>query len=139
MSADQNIEFREFGAELLDEVKSLYREAGWQAYLSDDERLKTAFRSSLWVLGAFDHDRLIGFVRCVGDGGHIVLIQDVLVAASYRRRGVGSALVNAVLERYASVRMISLYTDAEDEADNRFYRSLGFRTIDENHMISYMK
>ena len=139
MNADHSIEFREFGAGLLEEVKSLYREAGWQAYLTDDERLKTAFRSSLFVLGAFDQEQLIGFVRCVGDGGHIVLIQDVLVAAAYRRKGVGSALVNAVLEKYASVRMISLYTDADDEADNRFYRSLGFRTIDKNHMISYMK
>ena len=132
-------ELRAFGCERMDEVREIYREAGWRAYLTDDEKLKRAFQNSLYLLGAFDGDRLVGFVRCVGDGEHIVLIQDVIVKKSHRRQGIGSALVKHVLDRYRHVRMVSLYTDAEDEADNCFYQSLGFRLIGTAGMVSYMK
>ena len=134
-----NRELREFGDERLEEVKRLYEEAGWRAYLTDDEKLRRALRNSLYLLGAFEGEELVGFIRCVGDGEHIVLIQDVLVKEADRRKGVGSALIRNVLTKYRQVRMISLYTDAEDEADNGFYQSLGFRKIGENHMVSYMK
>lgn len=129
----------QFGAERLDEVKAIYREAGWLAYLNDDEKLDRAFRNSLYLLGAFAEDDLIGFVRCVGDGEHVVLIQDVIVKESHRRQKIGSALIGHVLEKYRSVRMISLYTDAQDKRANSFYRKLGFVGIDANGMISYMK
>ena len=134
-----NAELHEFGAERLKNIKGLYEEAGWRAYLTDDGRLERAFQSSLYVMGAFEEERLIGFVRCVGDGEHVVLIQDVIVKESHRRRKIGSALVGHVLEKYAHVRMVSLYTDAEDEADNRFYQSLGFRLIEAGGMVSYMR
>ena len=133
------MDLREFGCERLEEVKEIYWEAGWRAYLTDDEKLKRAFQNSLYLLGAFDGDRLVGFVRCVGDGEHIVLIQDVIVRASHRRRGIGRRLIQQTLNRFSQVRMISLYTDTEDEADNCFYRSLGFRLIESGGMASYMR
>ena len=129
----------QFGAERLDEVKAIYREAGWLAYLNDDEKLDRAFRNSLYLLGAFAEDDLIGFIRCVGDGEHVVLIQDLIVSEAYRQRGIGTELMNRVLEKYSCVRMISLYTDAQDKRANSFYRKLGFVGIDANGMISYMK
>ncbi len=128
-----------FGAQRLDKVKAIYREAGWMAYLTDDERLERAFQNSLYLLGAFEGDDLIGFVRCVGDGEHVVLIQDLIVSEAYRKRGIGTELMNRVLEKYSCVRMISLYTDAQDERANAFYRKMGFVGIDANGMISYMK
>ena len=128
-----------FGVERLDEVKAIYREAGWMAYLTDDERLERAFQNSLYLLGAFAGDDLIGLVRCVGDGEHVVLIQDLIVSEAYRQRGIGTELMNRVLEKYSRVRMISLYTDAQDERANAFYRKMGFVGIDANGMISYMK
>lgn len=134
-----SVELRVFGVERLKEVKGLYEEAGWRAYLTDDEKLERAIQNSLCLLGAFEENQLIGFIRCVGDGEHVVLIQDVIVKESHRRQRLGSRLVGQALEKYAHVRMISLYTDAEDEADNRFYQSLGFKNIGENHIVSYMK
>ena len=133
------IGLHDFGCERMDEVMQIYEEAGWRAYLNDNEKLRRAFRNSLYLLGAFEGDHLVGFIRCVGDGEHVLLIQDVIVRASHRRRKVGSALVRHVLEKYSHVRMISLYTDAEDEADNRFYQALGFRLIEAGGMASYMR
>lgn len=133
------IELREFGAECLEDVKRIYREEGWRAYLTDDGRLAAAFRNSLYTLGAFEGDRLIGFVRCVGDGGHVVLIQDVIVGAAYRREGIGSILVEEVLEKYGSVRTITLLTDEADEVCRCFYRSLGFSPAGDKGMASYIR
>ncbi len=133
------MELHDFGCERMAEVMQIYEEAGWRAYLADVEKLKRAFQSSLYLLGAFKEDELVGFIRCVGDGEHIVLIQDVIVKQSHRRQGIGTELVRRVLEKYRSVRMVSLYTDAEDEADNCFYQSLGFRLIEAGGMVSYVK
>ena len=66
-----------------------------------------------------------GLIRAVGDGATIVFIQDILVAPERQRRGIGTALLRAVLERFNGVRQIELTTDDTPETA-AFYRSLGF-------------
>ena len=81
----------------------------------------------------------MGFIRCVGDGEHIVLVQDLIVAQTYLRQGIGRELMHRVYERFADVRMLMLVTDAVDERANAFYRSLGMQKIEDNGCISYMR
>jgi len=133
------LEYRKFGSERLEEIKEIYREQGWSAYLKDDEKLKRAYDNSLYVYGVFEEDRLIGFTRCVGDGEHIVLIEDLIIKAAYQRQGLGTALLNQVFEKYADVRMISLYTDSVDVKANRFYRKMGMQLAEEKSMVSYVR
>lgn len=127
--------------EQLESVKKLYKEANWTSYLSDDEKLARAFENSLWILGAFDDedDKLIGFVRCVGDGEHILLVQDLIVATNYQRKGIGTTLLKRVWETFANVRMIQLNTDLYDEKANSFYKSFGMKPLVDGHMISYFR
>ena len=54
-----------------------------------------------------------------------MFIQDILVAPERQRRGIGTALLRAVLERFNGVRQIELTTDDTPETA-AFYRSLGF-------------
>ena len=133
------LEYKEFDSSLLEEIKEIYREQGWTAYLQDDEKLARAFENSLYFYGAFDKNRLIGFIRCVGDGEHILLIQDLIVKSAYQRQGIGTTLLQHVFEKYDEVRMISLYTDGLDERANHFYCSVGMKRIEENRTVSYMK
>ena len=133
------MEYREFGTEQVDAVADIYREENWMAYLREPERLKQAFRHSLYVLGAFDKDRLIGFVRCVGDGEHVVLVQDLIVRRAYRKRGIGSTLFRAAWERYGKVRMFQVVTDLSDEAANRFYRFFGMKKPEDEEMTVYFR
>ena len=132
------IEYKELTSVALDAIKTLYQQHGWMAYLKDDEKLKRAFDQSLYTIGAYDGGELAGFVRCVGDGEHIVFVQDLIVAVSHQRKGIGKALMNMVRKKYADVRMIMLLTDAMDENANAFYQAIGMQKIEQNGCVGYM-
>ena len=133
------ITYKEFSTELLDEVKAIYASECWSAYLKDDEKLVRAFHNSLYILGAFDDGKLVGFVRCVGDGEHILVVQDLIVHPEYQRRKIGATLFKMAWEKYADVRMFQVNTDMADERDNRFYQSFGMKKLNEGQMVSYFR
>lgn len=135
---EERLEYRTFGTEQLPRVQELYRQAGWTAYLGDGEQLERAFRASLYLLGAFDGGRLAGFIRCVGDGEHIVVVQDVLVDGAYRRRGIGRSLLQRVRAAYAHVRTFTLMTDAADEGANAFYQSMKMKSYGDMGLAGYL-
>lgn len=108
-----------------EEIKSLYTAVGWKAYTDNMDALREGFNNSLLVLGAYEGGELEGIIRAVGDGHTIVFIQDILVFPEYQRKGVGTALIKSVLERYENVRQIELVTDNTPKTIS-FYRSLGF-------------
>lgn len=121
------------------EVRQIYREAGWRAYLQDDAALERAFARSLYYTGAFDGGRLIGFVRCVGDGEHILYVQDLIVCEAYRGRGVGTKLLSLAMEKFAHERMVTLMTDAQDERANAFYRKMGLKAYEAGGLVGYFR
>ena len=101
------ITYKEFGEELLEMVKEIYMQEGWWAYLGDDEKLARAFKNSLYTLGAFEGDRLTGFVRCVGDGEHILLVQDLIIEIN----ASGSACCSYTSARKcAATRSVSMHS-----------------------------
>lgn len=127
----------EINESYLSQIKALYEEAAWSAYLGDDEKLKNAIKNSLFVLGYMDGDELIAFVRCVGDAEHVVLVQDLIVKKDYRRKGLAKKLMKEVFKKYKGVRWIQVNTDVEDEVANAFYRAIGMKDISEAGVVSY--
>ena len=129
---------KEYKTFLPDEITALYRSAGWTNYLKRADVLRAAYENSLCVFGAYDGDKLIGIVRAVGDGLTVVFIQDVIVLPEYRRRGTGTKLLNAVLDRYKDVYQIELLTDDTEETA-AFYRAAGFVRADETCCVSFIR
>ena len=74
----------------------------------------------------------------IGDGYTIVFIQDIIVYPEKQRQGVGSALLKAVIDRYAHVRQIELTTDNTPKTVS-FYRSMGFAEFSEIGCCGFMK
>ena len=109
-------EYREYKAE---DVLRLYASVGWTAYTDDPAALERGFRHSLLVLAAWEDGERAGLIRAVGDGATIVFIQDILVAPERQRRGIGTALLRAVLERFNGVRQIEL-DDLREMAFGKF-------------------
>lgn len=121
-----------------DEILNLYRSVGWTAYTDDPKSLKEGFNNSLFTLAAYEDGILAGIIRVVGDGKTIVYIQDILVLPHYRRKGIGSALIQSVLKKFENVRQIMLATD--DVPENvAFYRSQGFTPLSEAGCQCFMK
>ena len=120
------------------EILALYSSVGWTAYTAEPEKLRLGFENSLFTIGAYENGELVGLIRAVGDGQTIVFIQDILVFPEHQRRGIGSLLLKAVLERYAHVRQIELATD-NTEKTAAFYKSLGFAPMAELGCCGFMR
>ena len=122
----------------LDEIVNLYESVGWTNYLERVDTLQEAYANSLCVLGAYDSENLVGILRAVGDGKTIVFIQDILVLPEYQRQGIGSKLLQAVMERYRDVYQMELLTD-DTEKTKAFYRSAGFTASDDLGCLAFIK
>ena len=132
------MEIKEYTAYEESEVFPLYSSVGWTAYTQSPETLKQGFENSLLTMAAYEGDTLLGIIRTVGDGHTIVYIQDILVFPEYQRKGIGTALIQAVLERFREVRQIMLTTDNTPKTIG-FYTAQGFVQLDQIGCCGFMR
>ena len=132
------MEIREYKTYNEPEILRLYASVGWTAYTAQPEVLRKGFESSMLTLAAYVGSQLLGIIRAVGDGHTIVFIQDILVFPEHQCKGIGSALLQAVLDRYSHVRQIELATDNTPKTI-AFYKSIGFREMSEIGCCGFMK
>ena len=132
------MEIREYSVYSEAEILNLYASVGWTAYTDCPEVLRRGFENSMLILGAYEKDQLLGLIRVVGDGWTIVFIQDLLVLPEHHRKGIGSQLIRAVLQRFPHVRQIELAADNTQEIF-AFYQSQGFREMSELGCRAFMK
>jgi ribosomal protein S18 acetylase RimI-like enzyme len=118
-------------------------------------RFRDAARGN-FTLAAFQDDKLVGVATFVRETGlkeqHKGRIFGVYVTSTQRRKGIGRALVIALLERASqdsSLEQILLAVATSQNAARQLYRNCGFETygtepnalkvgsryIDEDHMI----
>ncbi len=103
-----------FRAELpaSDQFWKLFQTTGWNVnyQLSPDELIQ-ALRSSWYLLGAYDGERLVGFGRLVSDGIVHAMIYDLIVLPEYQAQGIGGKILERLIEkcRETGVRDIQLF------------------------------
>ncbi|MBC8591155.1 GNAT family N-acetyltransferase [Wansuia hejianensis] len=122
----------------IEEIMNLYEDAEWYAYTKDRIRLKNAIDNSLKVLTAWNNHKLVGLIRVVGDNHTIIYIQDILVLKEYQGQGIGSKLLNLILEKYKSIRQIVLMTDNTKETIS-FYKKNGMVDTAEYNGVAFVK
>lgn len=64
----KNIELKHYTEYNETEILALYSGVGWTAYTAEPEKLRLGFENSLFTLGAFDGEKLVGIIRTVGTG-----------------------------------------------------------------------
>lgn len=111
------------------EILALYKEVGWKNYYEKPNMLKQAYNSSLCIMGAYLDSKLVGIIRVVGDGSSIIYIQDLVVSPLQQRTGIGSLLLNTIMEKYSAVYQKVLLTDNNPKTV-KFYESMGFNSVD---------
>lgn len=121
------------------EIMNLYTSVGWTNYTDHPQMLEKAYKNSLCTLGAYTaQGRLVGIIRAVGDGASILFIQDIIVFLEFQRKGIGTALLKAIVSRYPDVYQTELMTDNTDKTI-AFYKSLGFTPATEFGCLGFMK
>ena len=108
------MEITEYQTYREEEILPLYASVGWTAYTDESDALREGFARSLLTLAAYEGKTLAGIVRAVGDGATVVLVQDLLVFPQFQRRGIGTALMRAMMERFANVRQLHIVVAVDD-------------------------
>ena len=111
-----------------EDIVGLYSAVGWSAYTNEPARIEAAVASSLFVVTAWEADTLVGLARIVGDGLTIAYLQDILVAPTHQRLGIGKELFSRAFAPFEDVRQKVLLTDDEPQ-QRAFYESMGFTEL----------
>lgn len=133
-----NIKYVENGVYEIKDLLTLYKNAGWIAYTKEPEKLAKAYRNSLFNIGAFHEETLIGLIRVIGDDASIIYVQDILVNDDYQGLGIGSHLLKSVLKRYSHIRQIVLVTD-DTVKTKSFYEKNGMLSVDKFDGVAFAK
>lgn len=121
-----------------EEILPIYESVGWSNYVNDKEMLKSSYEHSLLSLVAKIENEIVGVIRVVGDGHSIVYIQDIIVSPKHQRLGIGSMLLNNVLEKYKDVYQKVLITDNTPKTVE-FYKSAGFLFDQDVNIAAFIK
>jgi GNAT superfamily N-acetyltransferase len=111
------------------EANQLHAEAFGTRVFGDAEwnwRDQVAAHSVGWVT-ARDGEALAGFVNVVWDGEVHAWLQDVMVAAASRHRGVGRRLVDAARDGARAAGCDWLHVDFPDQLAPFYLDACGFR------------
>lgn len=95
---------------------------GWAAPPSAEEHL-ALLRRATHVALAVDDGRVVGFATALSDGVLSAYLPLVEVRPSHRRRGIGTRLVQLLLDRIGELYMVDVICD-DDVLP--FYEALGF-------------
>ena len=133
-----DIEYKENSTFTLKQLVELYENVGWISYSNKPSELKEAIKNSLFNIGAFDGEEFVGLIRVVGDNISIIYIQDILVKENYQRLGIGSNLLQLVLNRCNNVRQIVLMTD-NTEKTKLFYKRNGMLLFEKFNGVGFIK
>ena len=79
-----------------EDYNQLRQSVGWGTYEFD--LIEQALPNSLYFVCAVKDGEIIGMARIIGDGGIAYYIQDVIVKPGYQRQGVGTQLMNKIME-----------------------------------------
>lgn len=126
----------------ISEYKNILDLVGWKR--ASDRLLKISLQNSMTVKYVLN-DTTVGMARLVTDWGYAGLIMDVVVIPEYQGRGIGTKMINRLLQRVndrlepGEEVMLQLLA-APGKVD--FYKKFGFKvklTTAEAGMYMWMK
>jgi ribosomal protein S18 acetylase RimI-like enzyme len=102
-------------------VRELYEHVGWHRPGDEGDVAEVLERGP--AVGAWEGDRLVGFVRALSDGRFAAYVEDVMVHEAYRRGGVDEKLMVRLMEEIGGVANVNLFCEQPVVG---FYEGSGF-------------
>ena len=96
----------------------------------DQQQVQKALNNSLYIVGVKMEDQVVGMGRLIGDMARIVYIQDLFIMPQYQRLGIGSKIIECLIEYIknsavkGTVITVGLMSSFGKED---FYKKIGFR------------
>lgn len=96
-------------------------------------QLKHMLKASDAVVSVWRGPELVGFGRASSDGTYRAVLWDVVVAAEYQGLGLGTVVVNSLLNsrQLRHVERVYLMTTSSSS----FYERLGFSQVTQQHLL----
>jgi len=104
----------------LDWYPRLIKNAGWEP--RDQRSLLRACQGSE-IFAAFLGDQCVGMVRVTGDLVYTALICDLIVESKFRREGIGTRLMEAVLSYCRDLGVSEVYAVVDWNAKGFYYKT----------------
>jgi ribosomal protein S18 acetylase RimI-like enzyme len=117
------MEIRDIRESEIEAARRLLDAAGWADRVSDAKEFRQLLSRSSRSIVAFEDGEVIGFLRALTDGMTNGYISMVVVDEKHRRKGVGRALVNAVM---GENRNMTWVLRAGRDGVAEFYEKIGF-------------
>lgn len=105
-----------------DEVVAVYRANAWSS-ADKPRQLLAALRNSDALVTARIDGRLVGLGNAISDGHLVVYYPHFLVHPDCQRQGVGRAMMQVLMQKYAGFHQQMLTADGKAV---EFYKSMGF-------------
>lgn len=112
---------------------------GWNLF--DSEQMNAAIQNSLYTVAVVHEEQIIAMGRLIGDGMYY-LISDIIVKPEYQKCGIGSKVIDMILEYVkentpaggrSSVQLIA------EKGKEEFYIKKGFKRIPNDFSGSGMR
>lgn len=111
----------------VDEFNQLTEAVGWGR--RENAVVEEALKHTLYSVCAYDEDKLIGYGRIIGDKTIFLHIHDVMVRPEYQGMGIGTGIMNNILDEVNVYRGVNpgirVYLGASKGKEG-FYEKFGF-------------
>jgi len=107
-------------------VQALFRRLEWSDWWTQKD-IAWYLEHALRVLSAWRGRKLLGLGTLVGDGRIDVHLSMLIVDEPYQRQGIGTEIVDRLVEEVRQMQPYSFQTDVFSEHAERLYARFGFR------------
>lgn len=106
-------------------VNALFKRSEWNDWFSLSD-VEFYLKKTLYVVTAWEGRKLAGFASLTGDGRIDVFLDSLVVDYQYQRRGIGTKLMEMVLEKVKKLKPYHFQIQVFDKKVEKFYMKLGF-------------